>query len=538
MQSRAQEFALCSLAILSSLSFEMSGVHAGDSLDNRYTPELIESVHSILKDEGGSLTRWNKIVDLLASQHITYETKLTPWEVQVHIMNRGGLGLNAHEVHQKLAMVKEIGADPRAVHRATAFELPPQGPERTAATRFNEKLIERSGGLLAPLSGRERVASTACSHFNAACRAASHGCKTTITELKDSNGCINKQQLVGGDAAFLDLIDNGWKWLVVPYQCEVIWGHALADLAQDALNAEQAAFSQASELQVMMSMANRYVDIHASSTSAEKNAAWASITTGIKATGPPCAGYLQVLADFVQEFAGGPGAPVVRYLEAFAKVYGRNRVIGQTFFEAVTSLQFQTKSTKFPFLRSACIVANLISPKVGDGGLAKLLKKSDIQALTKKDRLLEAIATETMLSEVWKALQLHSETKALSVETCNDLFGRLSSRLILFMCKKQKEGPEQSSYKSATEIKQQYNKEVDAALLGTSVSCSTEDTGAQDVQERAKPTTIDEASDPVFIAAENGFVQGRYYVEKGDGQQTVFQLTALEAGGATLSNTA
>ena len=87
--------------------------------DARFTPELIEWVDDIIEGKGGSLTRWNKIWKRLSQAHITYKLKLSVWEVMVHPDNRGGLGVNTFDVHKILATIKQIGADPAAVHRAT-----------------------------------------------------------------------------------------------------------------------------------------------------------------------------------------------------------------------------------------------------------------------------------------------------------------------------------------------------------------------------------------------------------------------------------
>ena len=84
-----------------------------------------------------------------------------------------------------------------------------------------------------------------------------------------------------------------------------------------------------------------------------------------------------------------------RYLYGFSRAYGGNKKIGEVFFRAITGTQFHSLSTKFPFIRTACLAANLICPKskVVDG-VARLLTKTDISMLSSKENYLNVIAGE------------------------------------------------------------------------------------------------------------------------------------------------
>ena len=261
-------------------------------------------IQAIIDGKGGSLTKWNKLFKRLMQSNIPYRIRLAIWDILVHPENRGGLGLNAFNVHQTMATVKSIGADPAAVHMATCFEMAPDGAERKAQVAFNQNLIGGANGLLAPLSGRERVCSVACSHFTAGCRASEHSCHTPEGSLKDVNGRINLIQLCEDDLDLKDLITRGWDWWVLPYICQKIWPK-LPDLAQDALNAEHATFSMASELQVMVSAANRASLDNQHGMEPE----WKKINDEVTASQPPCVAYLDVIVQFVKLYAGGAGAP-------------------------------------------------------------------------------------------------------------------------------------------------------------------------------------------------------------------------------------
>ncbi len=167
--------------------------------DSRITQQLVNTVQAIIDGPGGSLTKWKRVMAELHKVNIPYTQHLSIFEVMVHPENRGGLGLNTFNVHENLRTIKEIGADREAVHRATCFEMVPVGPDREAQIAFNNQLIERSSGQLAPLSGKERVCSVACSHFTAGCRAAEGACLTPESSLADSDGRLNKIPLCGED---------------------------------------------------------------------------------------------------------------------------------------------------------------------------------------------------------------------------------------------------------------------------------------------------------------------------------------------------
>ena len=55
----------------------------------------------------------------------------------------------------------------------------------------NVKVIQQSNGLLAPVKGSERFLTLGTGHMAAFCRAANHGCWTSIANLQGSNKVID-----------------------------------------------------------------------------------------------------------------------------------------------------------------------------------------------------------------------------------------------------------------------------------------------------------------------------------------------------------
>ena len=187
-------------------------------VDQRLSPELVKAVAEILESLKGSLVKWTTIKKLLAEAKITYIAKLKPQLMLVHPKNREGCGLNPSDAHENLEVISEIGGDPDAVRHATCIEM--NNTMKSFQVQFNEVLIERSEGLLAPVNGTERFLSLSCSHMAAGCRAAAAGCRAHCESMADASGDISMQTLIEGDTALKALMGDGWEWLVLPAFCD------------------------------------------------------------------------------------------------------------------------------------------------------------------------------------------------------------------------------------------------------------------------------------------------------------------------------
>ena len=75
-------------------------------VDDRLTEHVLILIKDIYTSKGGALTKWNKIVTILRQHNISYKRLLRNVEVIVHPRNRGGLGVNAHNVHKNSAAIK------------------------------------------------------------------------------------------------------------------------------------------------------------------------------------------------------------------------------------------------------------------------------------------------------------------------------------------------------------------------------------------------------------------------------------------------
>ena len=490
--------------------------------DKRFTPEIIAAIEEVVDAENmGALTKWNKITEILFKAKIAYKRVCKIREVFIHPKNRGGLGINPFNAHETLATVHEIGCDKDHLRKAAAFEMQAVGEARDAQIAFNMRQIEAAAGLLADATGEERLLSVSCSHFTAALRAVAAGCETPEERLKDPSGRLNVSQLCANDSALQDVIENGYEFTVIPWYAEVLFPD-LPALAQGALNADHMTYSMANELQVMSQIA--------SLSAADSKPNWKLIEEKIKSQSPPCKDYLPVLIEFVKNYSGGTDAPIFAFLDSWARSYGSNKKIGQTFFDAITRAAFPSSSTKFPLIRTAFLACNLVCPKSKmTDGFARLLVKSDVKALERKEKLMALVAAEDMLQEAWTTVHRNVSKGAVEKQNAYSICGRIASRTVLFLTKKQKDnGIENRQYKNLQEIREQFVKDCGNPSSSASASQACEE--AVKEQPAEVQASLDEVSDPKWLAGQRGLTEGEYYTEKSS--HVTFRLDRMEATSA------
>ena len=295
---------------------------ASANIDQRFTSAIMKRLDAIIGDgDLGSLTKFNKIVGVLKENNLAYESTILPGELFVHDKNRSGTGVNPHNVHHNLAVIKTIGADRDHLKKATCLEIDFKSDQGRKVQQFNLKLVDQAEGLLAPATSKERYATLSCSHFTCGARAVLAGCRSSEKSLQDKTGHLNIHEVCANDEVLKDLFTSGWTWLVLPGYLEVLYPE-LPDLAQSSLNADHGTYSMANELQVMLSLSGQ-----AAQHPGIK--AWEEAIETVRRSMPPSHSYLTLLADFAREYGGGDDVPMIRFLDAFAKEFGANKTIGE-----------------------------------------------------------------------------------------------------------------------------------------------------------------------------------------------------------------
>lgn len=421
-----------------------------------YYPEaVIQSICDVLVVEAAPLARWNVTLEVMESHKIPYKQVLSPEMLLCHPCNRGGLGLNSHNVGRTGANIKAVGADLDALKKSTCFELHPAGPDtgsmRQKQLTFNQKQVESSQGRLAKVSGAERYASVSTGHTVGVCRAANAGCKTSDKRIADESGVIAKAFLET-DAVFKVMLNVGWTWTIIPWQVEATFPH-LPELAQLALNVGNHVPTQSSELESGCTIAE-YVEMQLQNGG---TADWHEAEEAASLSLPPCKDYIATISKYTRLY-GGPDAENIRFLDSFAKGYGENRRLGAEFWSALTEMQFE-KTKPFPYLRTAFAATQLIAPKTVDG-IARMLTPADFRAMKQKSSVAEEV--DTLVEGAWDIVKKASAAKPEHDQFLSGALGRLMARACLNVTGKTKLLFEEDPNTKTTlaDVKRMFSEEV------------------------------------------------------------------------------
>ena len=272
---------------------------------------------------------------------------------------------------------------------------------------FNQTLVDNANHMLAPLNGTERFLTIATGHFTGLCRATNHGCKTPEPQLRDSTGCINKEMLCK-DAKFKSVCDSGWTFTIYPWQLEAAFPE-LPLLGQQALNAEHGCGSAPTEMETAATIGQ-----WASMQRAAGNLVdWQSAQDQAASSEPACKAYIHSIMAFVKKYGGGAGAPLIKFLDDFAKEYNVSLMLGAEFFKAVTELNLPSNESMFAHVITAVMSTQLSSPKVVDG-LARLLTKTDVAQLRHPAMQAQVKVCAAMLADAWLLAHKHAEAGEIS----------------------------------------------------------------------------------------------------------------------------
>ena len=289
-------------------------------------------------------------------------------------------------MHKIGADVQQTGAK-KDVLRSVAIEMSQKAEVKQKQIDFNLKLCQRAGGKLAQVNCTEKFLSIGGSHFAAFCRAALACCPTPQQVLKDEDGNIDIAKLKK-NPVMKELLEKGWTWQVITWKAEERYP-GLAAFLQRALNAGNSVPNDMSEFEVMLCIIE-----HAALE--EDDIDWKKCQDIATHGNPRCSQYKDYLMDFVKNYGGGVGAPIIHELNTFAAKHCGSPLLGEEFWTAMQGLNFG-KLTPCPQVRTAIVACNLTAPKIIDG-VAKLLTKTDLKSLQTRDNLVKVHNFEQSLN--------------------------------------------------------------------------------------------------------------------------------------------
>ena len=151
-----------------------------------------------------------QLLAALKEQNLMYEVEcINPKSLLTHKEKRGGLLLSPHNVHRNAQRIRSSGADLKQLNNALCMELSPHGKLRDEHILRNQRLVERAGGLLAPVNGSERYLTLGCGHTAAFCKQASVGGMTSEPTLRSAGTNTIDRQMICANPSFNTMINEG-----------------------------------------------------------------------------------------------------------------------------------------------------------------------------------------------------------------------------------------------------------------------------------------------------------------------------------------
>ena len=490
-------------------------------------------IDSVFAGELAPLTGYNDIWDMLEEEHIVQVKTLHVSQVMCHMCNRETLGLNGHNVHKNGNEIDTVGCDPAELNKAACFECCPLEPKKSEQIGWNQELVHNSAGLLAPLTGKEVAMSVGTGHFTAWCRCINASCKTPYIKMADQHGRLLPDRFRKKDKRIGKCIDVGFDWRFFPWTCEAAWPK-LPDLCQRALNASHQVTTKSTELNVMCAICDQDQNRTESQT-------FQDVLKAIALASPPCAHYITQVGQLSVQCAGGKGAPLVKFLDRFAKRFGESKVLGEEFVTALVDMK-SAETEPWHFLKVACVAANLASPKVVDG-IAKCLTKSDIDKM-KGPLKKKSGDVNRVVKHAFTVCEDVVSKGALSQDSADVLLGKLMVRHCLQLVSKEQSGSQKKVYKDSDEIVSAFvncvRAEVDddAVDLGQWTEIPVVPVGHQSASAPSKGKvdgvlSLQELEDPKRILDQSNFEVGGYVKEKAvEGGSDVYKVIAQNEDGS------
>ena len=513
---------------------------------SRMTPAFTKEFGDELKKHGIPPNQhFASLVDILQKHKMCYKAQLNPALFLTHVKNRGGLLLSPHNAHKNAASIKAAGADLSALTNAWCFELAHDGETRRVTFEKNERLIKRAGGLLAEISGDERYSSVGCGHTVGWCKHAQKGGKSSEKSLQQHDSKNIDIQKVCSDAQMKTMIYEGWEWNVVFFEVDIMFP-LFASIAQKALNTRNHIANVVGELEVCVTLANMLKD-----TGMTDEPGWEQLAIeNIESLCAPCAHYAATLLKYIRKYGGGADADLIHFVDNVAKQFSANVALGQSYWTALTNMEFADKTMHYPMVRTALMLANLTGGKVEDS-VARLILPNQIKPISAKTGMVAALTAEKTLQDAWAIVHGCS-----SAEECIKPLGQLFVRLGLKLVNKEKLAREGKSY-SWDDMKKLFLRGVSEVVQKPvefpnwfDTEAEEDSAGDKDKDEKEKSSAdtakgssmgplmanLADHQDPAFVCNQAGFKVGDMVVMKGVevNHESVYAIMSINTDGITL----
>lgn len=488
--------------------------------DSRITAEFKAEFEPVLNKRGvPPMEHFQELLEIIIKHDLMYElAEMHTKYFLVHLSNRGGLLLSPKNCHKNGADIKRGGADLELLNNSYCFELPVAGLRREAHLKANRALVARSEGLVAEVTGVERFVTAGCGHtaqFVKTTDANGITCEESL--MRNDGSCRIDKQALCTNRVFERMLNKGWKWRCFPACLDEAYPK-FAEKAQEALNIRNHVSSVVGELEVCVSHKTTLSDPGFKDLDNWRELAIAHIHSLCA----PSKAYAGVLLDFVLQF-GGEDAEIITFIDSVAKQFQANVQLGELYWTTVTKVTFHAKTSLFPLLRAALLLANLTTDKVEDG-IARCVGKEQVKLVAGEKKEVDACLTEDLLRDAFDLCKTLG-----GVSLFLKPLGQLFVRFALKITGMEKKGREQTCY-SCTQIKAMFLKSVSEIMKAPvnfakwdekhefqdERSDDAKNISASDKQAAAAPciASLTDHNDPKFICSKAGFNIGCHVMER------------------------
>ena len=307
--------------------------------------DLSAQIEALIKEAeaGNIVNKAREILGLLQQHNVAVTMRLSPSVVGVHPLNRDGLGVNAHDVHQLLSDIVDVGWSESQVSGVCV--------DATGAVKqYNADLMKSTDGMLPVFACNDSIkyASLAASHTNQALRCII-GQARHQDERLTIHGLLNLEKVRLKDPAMAKACEVGILWLVLP--STLLDRHqGLAALIQSSYNCAGQIARAESEVQVLRRLHSCW---HGASLAGPvgQHVDFALIKQKVLRSKPPCANAIAFMYSFMLKTCGGTSASILLETEQFLKdMMATTKSVGAEMFD-VLSTDMKNSGSQCIYLR-------------------------------------------------------------------------------------------------------------------------------------------------------------------------------------------
>ena len=408
---------------------------------------------------GGSICAIrDDIMKMLTAAGLVYTQRVHVQHALCHESNRSGDGLLPVRCHELMRDIFQVGfSEELAI--AIAFEIPHEEKRRKQVEEFNRRLVENSGGMLAPVHlGTAQIATVAGGHLTGGLRVVWGGMPSTVEGITE-DGKLCAQKVIMKDKAFAEVLQSGLRYQIIRHQAEAAFPD-LPDIFQEVGNIGGHLFRGESTTALLLK-------IHMKGAAQQRVSGhidWNLVKALVVRSCPPNPSDVPEMCRYVASWSGSVSSPTLLLdLQEFTRGLTNVRSLRASLFAGLSDLQLGVG--KGGRLRTAVLKAASAASERhcnSHGERTKLFTPGDIATLGvgKRNHAL-AMQADAMMHKA-RALMADAEAENhVPAAKATWMLGNLDVDLVLYIFKKL---PKDKSYANMAQVGSHFYQELANAM--------------------------------------------------------------------------